>query len=238
MFERFTEKAIKVILLAQEESRRMGHNFVGTEQLLLGLVGEGTGIAARVLKKEGVTLKSARVEVERIIGRGQGFVAVEIPFTPRCKRVLELSWKESRKFHNNFIGTEHLLLGLLEENGGVAIQVLGALAVDLKSLRNAVEQAVSGNSQSYSLAEKILSCCDSVSSAMQNINHELLKLHDETQALSKRSDISKVDAEAFKLELVEKIKSIEKMSQSVCVPEVFDFTNEMTTINEWIETLK
>ncbi|QQR58658.1 MAG: hypothetical protein IPG59_03935 [Candidatus Melainabacteria bacterium] len=238
MFERFTEKAIKVIMLAQEESRRMGHNFVGTEQLLLGLIGEGTGIAARVMKKDGVNLKSARVEVEKIIGRGSGFVAVEIPFTPRCKRVLELSWQESRKFHNNFIGTEHLLLGLLEENGGVAIRVLEALMVDLKSLRNAVEQAVSGNSQSYSLAEKILSSCDSVSSAMQTINHELLKLHDESQALCKRSDISKVDAEAFQKELLEKLKNIEKMSKSVCVPEVFDFTNEITTIDEWIETLK
>ena len=91
MFERFTEKAIKVIMLAQEEARRLGHNFVGTEQILLGLIGEGTGIAAKVLKSMGVNLKDARVEVEKIIGRGSGFVAVEIPFTPRAKKVLELS---------------------------------------------------------------------------------------------------------------------------------------------------
>ncbi len=82
MFERFTEKAIKVIMLAQEEARRLGHNFVGTEQILLGLIGEGTGVAAKVLKSMGVNLKDARVEVEKIIGRGSGFVAVEIPFTP------------------------------------------------------------------------------------------------------------------------------------------------------------
>jgi ATPases with chaperone activity, ATP-binding subunit len=87
MFERFTEKAIKVIMLAQEEARRLGHNFVGTEQILLGLIGEGTGVAAKVLKSMGVNLKDARVEVEKIIGRGSGFVAVEIPFTPRAKRV-------------------------------------------------------------------------------------------------------------------------------------------------------
>ena len=87
MFERFTEKAIKVIMLAQEESRRLGHNFVGTEQILLGLIGEGTGVGPRALKTLGVTLKDARVEVEKIIGRGSGFVAVEIPFTPRAKRV-------------------------------------------------------------------------------------------------------------------------------------------------------
>lgn len=97
MFERFTEKAIKVVMLAQEESRRLGHNFVGTEQILLGLIGEATGIAAKVLKGMGVTLKDARTQVEKIIGRGSGFVAVEIPFTPRAKRVLELSLEEARQ---------------------------------------------------------------------------------------------------------------------------------------------
>ena len=90
-------QAIKVIMLAQEEARRLGHNFVGTEQILLGLIGEGTGIAAKVLKSMGVQLKEARVEVEKIIGRGSGFVAVEIPFTPRAKRVLELSLEEARQ---------------------------------------------------------------------------------------------------------------------------------------------
>ena len=97
MFERFTEKAIKVIMLSQEEARRLGHNFVGTEQILLGLIGEGTGIAAKVLKSMGINLKDSRVEVEKIIGRGSGFVAVEIPFTPRAKRVLELSLEEARQ---------------------------------------------------------------------------------------------------------------------------------------------
>mgnify|MGYP001803622909 FL=1 len=95
MFERFTEKAIIVIMLAQEEARRLGHNFVGTEQILLGLLCEGTGIAARVLKSMSVTLKDARTEVEKIIGRGSGFVAVEIPFTPRAKRVLEMALDEA-----------------------------------------------------------------------------------------------------------------------------------------------
>ncbi|KAI3971594.1 hypothetical protein MKW92_029643 [Papaver armeniacum] len=120
MFERFTEKAIKVIMLAQEEARRLGHNFVGTEQILLGLIGEGTGIAAKVLKSMGINLKDARVEVEKIIGRGSGFVAVEIPFTPRAKRVLELSLEEARQLGHNYIGSEHLLLGLLREGEGVA----------------------------------------------------------------------------------------------------------------------
>lgn len=103
MFERFTEKAIKVIMLAQEEARRLGHNFVGTEQILLGLIGEGTGIAAKVLKSMGINLKDARQEVEKIIGRGSGFVAVEIPFTPRAKRVLELSLEEARQLGNVYL---------------------------------------------------------------------------------------------------------------------------------------
>ncbi|OAY63351.1 Chaperone protein ClpC1, chloroplastic [Ananas comosus] len=124
MFERFTEKAIKVIMLAQEEARRLGHNFVGTEQLLLGLIGEGTGIAAKVLKSMGINLKDARVEVEKAIGRGSGFVAVEIPFTPRAKRVLELSLEEARQLGHNYIGSEHLLLGLLREGEGVAARVI------------------------------------------------------------------------------------------------------------------
>ena len=138
MFERFTEKAIKVIMLAQEEARRLGHNFVGTEQILLGLIGEGTGIAAKTLKSMGVNLKDARVEVEKIIGRGSGFVAVEIPFTPRAKRVLELSWDEARQLGHNYIGTEHLLLGLIREGEGVAARVLENLGVDLNKIRTNV----------------------------------------------------------------------------------------------------
>ena len=138
MFERFTEKAIKVIMLAQEEARRLGHNFVGTEQVLLGLIGEGTGIAAKTLKSMGVNLKDARIEVEKIIGRGSGFVAVEIPFTPRAKRVLELSWDEARQLGHNYIGTEHLLLGLIREGEGVAARVLENLGVDLNKVRSNV----------------------------------------------------------------------------------------------------
>jgi len=138
MFERFTEKAIKVIMLAQEEARRLGHNFVGTEQILLGLIGEGTGIAAKTLKGMGVNLKEARTEVEKIIGRGSGFVAVEIPFTPRAKRVLELSWDEARQLGHNYIGTEHLLLGLIREGEGVAARVLENLGVDLTKIRSNV----------------------------------------------------------------------------------------------------
>jgi ATP-dependent Clp protease ATP-binding subunit ClpC len=145
MFERFTEKAIKVIMLAQEEARRLGHNFVGTEQLLLGLIGEGTGVAAKTLKSLGVSLKDARIEVEKIIGRGSGFVAVEIPFTPRAKRVLELAWDEARQLGHNYIGTEHLLLGLIREGEGVAVRVLENLGVDLSRVRSNVIRMLGEN---------------------------------------------------------------------------------------------
>ena len=142
MFERFTEKSIKVIMLAQEEARRLGHNFVGTEQIFLGLIGEGTGIAAKVIKSMGINLKDARVEVEKIIGRGSGFVAVEIPFTPRAKRVLELSLEEARQLGHNYIGTEHLLLGLLREGEGVAARVLENLGADPTNIRTQVIRMV------------------------------------------------------------------------------------------------
>ena len=147
MFERFTEKAIKVIMLSQEEARRLGHNFVGTEQILLGLIGEGTGIGPKVLKAMGVNLKDARVEVEKIIGRGSGFVAVEIPFTPRAKRVLELSLEEARQLGHNYIGTEHLLLGLIREGEGVAARVLENLGVDLSKVRSQIIRSLGDNTE-------------------------------------------------------------------------------------------
>lgn len=164
MFERFTEKAIKVIMLAQEEARRLGHNFVGTEQVLLGLIGEGTGVAAKTLKSMGVTLKDARAEVEKIIGRGSGFVAVEIPFTPRAKRVLELSWDEARQLGHNYIGTEHLLLGLIREGEGVAARVLENLGVDLNKIRSNVVKML-GESKPQATASGASSSSSSSSSS-------------------------------------------------------------------------
>jgi len=138
MFEHFTSEAIKVVMLAQEEARRLGHNFVGTEQILLGLLGEETGVAAKVLTDMGVTLRDARREVEKIIGRGSGFVPPEIPFTPKVKTLFEQSFKEARSLGHNYIGTEHLLLGLTEAGEGVAAKVLQNLDVDLKQLRTAL----------------------------------------------------------------------------------------------------
>ncbi len=138
MFEHFTSEAIKVVMLAQEEARRLGHNFVGTEQILLGLLGEGNGVAAKVLTELGVTLKEARREVERIIGRGSGYLPPEIPFTPKVKTLFEQSFKEARSLGHNYIGTEHLLLGLTEAGEGVAAKVLQNLGVDLNNIRSTV----------------------------------------------------------------------------------------------------
>ncbi len=149
MFEHFTSEAIKVVMLAQEEARRLGHNFVGTEQILLGLLGEGTGIAAKVLTELGVTLKDARREVERIIGRGSGFVPPEIPFTPKVKTLFEQSFKEARSLGHTYIGTEHLLLGLTEAGEGVAAKVLQNLGVDLSQVRTAVIRRLGEEVASY-----------------------------------------------------------------------------------------
>ncbi|HEY9611402.1 DUF4139 domain-containing protein [Allocoleopsis sp.] len=134
--ERFTEKAIKAIALAQEESRRLGHNFIGTEQILLGLIAEDTGLAAEVLKSMGIKLKDARIEVEKIIGRGSGLVPVENPsLTPRAQRLLEQSLEEARKLGHNYIGTEHLLLSLSQVEEGNSPRILENLGVDLTQVR-------------------------------------------------------------------------------------------------------
>nr|YP_010443666.1 Clp protease ATP binding subunit [Merotricha bacillata]UTE94553.1 Clp protease ATP binding subunit [Merotricha bacillata] len=136
MFEKFTERALKVVMLAQEEARRSGHNFVGTEQVLLGLIAEGSGIAARVLKKGGVKIGETRKEIEKLIGKGSGFVSVEIPFTPRAKGILEQAMEQAQLFDHSYIGTEHILMSLLEDTEGIAIQILKKLkGVDLTKIR-------------------------------------------------------------------------------------------------------
>ena len=136
MFERFTEKSIKVIMLSQEEARRLGHSFVGTEQILLGLMGEGTGPAQQLLKSFGMRRREMRGHVERLVGRGSGFLSVEAPFTPRAKRVLEASVYEARAIEHNYIGTEHLLLGLLDPyNLNVATRILMHLGYDIIEIR-------------------------------------------------------------------------------------------------------
>src|SRR6201992_2134707 len=144
MFEKFTDRARRVVVLAQEEARLLNHDYIGTEHLLLGLIHEGHGVAARALESLGVGLEDVRRNVVEIVPRGQHELSGHIPFTPRAKTVLELSLRESQQFGHGYIGTEHILLGLIREGEGVAAQVLVALGADLDRVRQQVLQLLSG----------------------------------------------------------------------------------------------
>ncbi len=147
MFERFTDRARRVVVLAQEEARMLNHNYIGTEHILLGLIHEGEGVAAKALESLGVSLEGVRQQVEEIIGQGQQAPSGHIPFTPRAKKVLELSLREALQLGHNYIGTEHILLGLIREGEGVAAQVLVKLGADLNRVRQQVIQLLSGYSE-------------------------------------------------------------------------------------------
>ncbi len=147
MFGRFTERAQQVLVLAQEEAKRLNHNFIGTEHILLGLVREGSGIAARALQNLEIDLARVRGEVEKIIGKGDKTLTQGISYTPRAKKVIELAIEEGQNFGHNYVGTEHLLLGLLREGEGIAAQVLTNLGVDLKKVRREVVQLLGGEAQ-------------------------------------------------------------------------------------------
>ena len=144
MFERFTDRARRVVVLAQEEARLLNHNYIGTEHILLGLIHEGEGVAAKALESLGISLEAVRSQVEEIIGQGGSSPSGHIPFTPRAKKVLELSLREALQLGHNYIGTEHILLGLIREGEGVAAQVLVKLGADLSRVRQQVIQLLSG----------------------------------------------------------------------------------------------
>ena len=144
MFERFTDRARRVVVLAQEEARMLNHNYIGTEHILLGLIHEGEGVAAKALESLGISLEAVRQQVEEIIGQGQQAPSGHIPFTPRAKKVLELSLREALQLGHNYIGTEHILLGLIREGEGVAAQVLVKLGADLNRVRQQVIQLLHG----------------------------------------------------------------------------------------------
>lgn len=145
MFERFTEKARRVVVYAQEEARMLNQNYIGTEHLLLGLIREQDGIAAKALESLNISLEDVHQQVEDLIGRGTFVPTGHIPFTPRAKKVLELSLREALQLGHNYIGTEHVLLGLIREGEGVAAQVLLNLGADLEKVRSAVIQLLSGH---------------------------------------------------------------------------------------------
>jgi Clp amino terminal domain, pathogenicity island component/UvrB/uvrC motif len=145
MFERFTGQARRVMDLAQDEARMLNHNYIGTEHLLLGLIHEGEGVAAQALESLGVGLKTARQQVEEAVGRGQQAVPERIPLTPRAKKVLELSLREALQLGHHYIGTEHILLGLIREGDGMAARVLAGLGADLNRVRQQVLQLLHGS---------------------------------------------------------------------------------------------
>jgi ATP-dependent Clp protease ATP-binding subunit ClpC len=145
MFERSTDRARRVVVLAQEEARLLNHNYIGTEHILLGLLHEGRGVAANALQSLGISLEAVRRQVEGIIGQGQQAPSGHIPFTPRAKKVLELSLREAHQLGHDYIGTEHVLLGLIREGQGVAAQVLVRLGADLNQVRQQVIQLLHGH---------------------------------------------------------------------------------------------
>jgi ATP-dependent Clp protease ATP-binding subunit ClpA len=147
MFERFTDRARRVVVLAQEEARLLNHNYIGTEHILLGLLHEGEGVAAKALESLGISLEAVRVQVEESIGQGQTTPTGHIPFTPRAKKVLELSLREALQLGHNYMGTEHILLGLIREGEGVAAQVLVKLGADHARVREQVVWLLSGEGE-------------------------------------------------------------------------------------------
>jgi ATP-dependent Clp protease ATP-binding subunit ClpC len=148
VFERFTDRARRVVVLAQEEARMLNHNYIGTEHLLLGLIQEGEGVAAQALDALGISLEDARRDIEEIIGQGPAVPTGHIPFTPRAKKVLEFALREALQLGHNYIGTEHILLGLVREGEGIAAQVLQKLGADLARVREIVVELLPGSSES------------------------------------------------------------------------------------------
>ena len=153
MFERFTERARQVVVHAQEEARTLKHNYIGTEHLLLGLLREEEGLAAKVLESLGITIDEARAQIARMIGHGDEEARGQVPFTPRAKKVLELALREAMALGHNYIGTEHILLGLVREGEGVALRVLLEFGVDADKIRNELFRLLGGRPAGYTTVE-------------------------------------------------------------------------------------
>jgi transposase len=188
MFERFTDRARRVVVLAQEEARLLNHNYIGTEHLLLGLVAESQGVAAKALESLDISLEAVRREVEEVIGLGQSAPTGHIPFTPRAKKVLELSLREAKQLGHNYIGTEHILLGLVREGQGVAAQVLVKLGADLPRVRQQVIKLLTGYAAEEASARTRL--------VRMTVPSDLRKL-EEQLAQVRRQKQAAIDAEDF-----------------------------------------
>ena len=202
MFERFTDRARRVVVLAQDEARMLNHNYIGTEHILLGLLHEGEGVAAKALESLGISLDTVRQQVEEIIGQGQQAPSGHIPFTPRAKKVLELSLRESLQLGHNYIGTEHILLGLIREGDGVAAQVLVRLGADRNRVRQQVIQLLHGHQGkepvSARSAERELRLLPAVRARLEEVEHRLAAIE---QRVGTGPDTSDLDDQIDRVRL-------------------------------------
>ena len=202
MFERFTDRARRVVVLAQDEARMLNHNYIGTEHILLGLLHEGEGVAAKALESLGISLDAVRQQVEEIIGQGQQAPSGHIPFTPRAKKVLELSLRESLQLGHNYIGTEHILLGLIREGDGVAAQVLVRLGADRNRVRQQVIQLLHGHQGkepvSARSAERQLRLLPAVRARLEEVEHRLAAIE---QRVGTGPDTSDLDDQIDRVRL-------------------------------------
>jgi ATP-dependent Clp protease ATP-binding subunit ClpA len=194
MFERFTDRARRVVVLAQEEARLLNHDYIGTEHLLLGLAHEGQGVAAIGLERLGIRLEALRSQVEEIIGRGDSTPGGHIPFTPRAKKVLELSLRESQQLGHNYIGTEHILLGLIREGEGVAAQVLVKLGADFSRVRQQVIQLLSGSARSPEAAAETRPVAMTVPEDLREAEEQLAQVRRQKEAAIDAQDFDRAAA--------------------------------------------
>lgn len=238
--EDFTEKAKTSIEMAQEEARRLGHDFVGSEQILLGLIAEGTGAAARVLKAKGVSLKDARLAVERIIQRGSGFVAVEIPFTPGAQKVLELAREESKKLDLDVVATEHLLLGILKSRESIAISTLESLGIDLKELEQDLLKIASEREGARSIDHRninLIDQCEEMIRIAEKIERVNERVRTAVQDLCGRNDISKPEAEKIAVEIQNSLSRVEDQLKKLNKTPS-SFSKEKDLVGAWSKKLK
>lgn len=239
LLEEFTKKASNAIEMAQDEARRLGHNFVCTEQLLLGLIAEGTGSAARVLSARGVTLNDTRLVVEKLIQRGSGFVSVEIPLTDKAERVIENAHKEAKKLGLERTATEHLLLALLNCSDGNAISVLQSLGIDLSELKQETLKAASQREGARAIDHLnigLVDQCDELIKAIDRVSRMNDKLRAATKDLCNRSDIKKHDAEKIGLEIADSLSRVEDKLKELTKIQT-DFGAEKKLVANWTKQL-
>jgi ATP-dependent Clp protease ATP-binding subunit ClpC len=187
MFERFTDRARRVVVLAQEEARLLNHNYIGTEHILLGLIHEGEGVAAKALESLGISLEAVRAQVEESIGQGLRAPTGHIPFTPRAKKVLELSLREALQLGHNYMGTEHILLGLIREGEGVGAQVLAAVGADDARVREQVVWLLTGEGEQAGPRARLVRM--TVPEDLRELEEQIAQVRRQKQAAVEAGDV-------------------------------------------------